>query len=188
MRRRGGGLRSIRRAMRHATRDAPTAAAPATWQEEEAAIDKEFLAAGFTRGAFSQRRASHQTAGIPDRIYLHPVLRVAVWWEAKHGQGKLTPEQAEFHALLRRCGMRVEVGGVAEARRWLAALMATGVPPDSSELPELPDAAARAAAALGAGRNLAAEPPGAVVAGPNGGLLRKGADGIWRQVRHQGPA
>jgi hypothetical protein len=59
---------------------------------------------------FSQPRATKQTLGIPDRLYLCPRRGLAFWGELKRVGGKATPQQTALHDDLRACGMTVVVG------------------------------------------------------------------------------
>ena len=81
---------------------------------------------GFRGVHFSQPRASKQTPGIPDRLYLHPATGVAVWWEAKAEKGRLSVAQEQMHADLRECGQAVVVGTAAMIIRALQEVISTG--------------------------------------------------------------
>jgi len=78
-------------------------------KEIEHEIDLAMTDAGFHVVRFSQARASQQTPGIPDRLYLLPSSGVALWVEVKRARGKVSPAQKELHELLRASGHEVEV-------------------------------------------------------------------------------
>lgn len=79
-------------------------------KEEMARADEAAALLGFRVVRFSQPRATKQTPGIPDRLYLHPRKRAAFWWEAKSETGECSPAQMALHADLVRSGHVVCVG------------------------------------------------------------------------------
>jgi hypothetical protein len=69
---------------------------------------------------FSQPRASKQTAGISDRLYINAKRRLAVFWEAKTSTGKQSPAQKDFQALVGSMGWTYVAGTDAALRSYLA--------------------------------------------------------------------
>jgi len=65
---------------------------------------------GFTVIRFSQARATQQTPGIPDRLYISPERRSAVWWEAKTEIGRPSAFQVAFRALVEAVGWEYVLG------------------------------------------------------------------------------
>lgn len=84
---------------------------PTPLEKQEAAwADRAAEMMGFVVKRLEQRRASKIALGLPDRLYLHPVRRVAVWAELKSETGKPSPKQRAFHELLRDSGQLVVCG------------------------------------------------------------------------------
>ena len=81
----------------------------------EAAIDRLLGSCGWRIIRFSQARASNQTAGIPDRRYVHRQLGIALWFEAKRPGGKWSDEQQKFAEDCLHSGEIYVVGGLEEA-------------------------------------------------------------------------
>jgi hypothetical protein len=79
-------------------------------KEVEHAGDRLMLAHGFSVVRFSQPRATKQTPGISDRLYIHSRRTLAVWWEAKTGNGVQSPAQRAFQELIQSVGWRYLVG------------------------------------------------------------------------------
>jgi hypothetical protein len=79
-------------------------------KDEERFADKAAAMLGFTVVRFSQPRASKQSPGIPDRLYLCPRRGRGFWGELKRVGGKATPQQRALHEALRACGHTVVVG------------------------------------------------------------------------------
>jgi hypothetical protein len=88
-------------------------------KDVEHAGDQLMQTYGFRVIRFSQPRASKQTPGIPDRLYMHAQRQLVVWWEAKGPRGKQRPAQERFQALAIATGMEYVLGGVHELRAWL---------------------------------------------------------------------
>lgn len=65
---------------------------------------------GFTRWHLSQARATNQTPGWPDVLYMHAERGLAVYYEAKAPKGKQSDAQREFEREARACGMTYLVG------------------------------------------------------------------------------
>ena len=81
--------------------------------------DRMVRALGFTVIRLSQKRASKVTAGVPDRYYLHPRRKLALWWEAKASTGRARPEQLQFQQLCHDTGVHHVLGGLEQLREWL---------------------------------------------------------------------
>jgi hypothetical protein len=79
-------------------------------KQEELYSDRTARMLGFTVVKFSQPRRTMQTRGIPDRLYLHPIHRVAVWAEVKSEKGKLSEAQKGLHNTLALAGQMVVTG------------------------------------------------------------------------------
>ncbi|HEV8448564.1 MAG TPA: hypothetical protein VGQ44_17160 [Gemmatimonadaceae bacterium] len=79
-------------------------------KDVEHAGDKLMLAHGFRVISFSQPRATKQTAGISDRLYINAKRRLAVFWEAKTSTGKQSPHQRDFQALVESVDWTYVVG------------------------------------------------------------------------------
>lgn len=77
---------------------------------EEGWADRAAEMMGYKVKRLSQRRRSKVALGLPDRLYLHPIRRVAVWAELKSDTGKPSAAQREFHDLLRASGQLVVCG------------------------------------------------------------------------------
>jgi hypothetical protein len=82
---------------------------PPSEKQEELWSDKTARMLGFEVIRFSQPRRTMQTRGISDRLYVHPVHRVAVWAEVKSEKGKLSERQQWFLGLvagvqIKHCG------------------------------------------------------------------------------------
>ncbi len=90
--------------------------------------------AGFKVVRFSQRRASEQTPGIPDRYYRHKARGFRLWFEVKVPGDRLTRDQHEFLVEELAAGGLAACGGFEELRALLAL----------STLPGLATAARRA--------------------------------------------
>ena len=84
---------------------------------------------GFGSVNFSQSRASKQTPGICDRLYLHVATSVSLWWEAKAETGHTSVAQKQMHEDLRACGHTVVVGTAAVVIRAMQQVIATGQAP-----------------------------------------------------------
>lgn len=67
-------------------------------------------ALGFTAIRFSQARPTMQTPGIPDRLYISPERRSAVWWEAKTQIGRPSAYQVAMAALFASVGWEYVLG------------------------------------------------------------------------------
>lgn len=78
-------------------------------KEIEHAIDGLMESLGCVVVRFSQPRASKQTPGIPDRLYLDERTGRWTWAEIKRATGKTTEAQDEMHRRFRACGIPVEV-------------------------------------------------------------------------------
>jgi hypothetical protein len=83
---------------------------PPSEKSEELWADRTARMLGFTVVKFSQPRRTMQTRGIPDRLYLHPIHRVAVWAEVKSEKGKLSEAQKALHNTLALAGQMVVTG------------------------------------------------------------------------------
>lgn len=79
-------------------------------KEIELAGDRLMLAHGFTAVRFSQPRATKQTPGISDRLYIHSRREIAIWWEAKTGSGVQSPAQRAFQELITSVGWKYLLG------------------------------------------------------------------------------
>lgn len=79
-------------------------------KQVEAAGDRLMTTLGFTVIRFSQARATMQTPGISDRLYINPARELAVWWEAKSSKGKQSPAQRSFQLLIESVGWAYVVG------------------------------------------------------------------------------
>lgn len=77
---------------------------------EELWADRAARMMGFEVVKFSQPRRTMQTRGIPDRLYLHPSRKLAVWAELKTEKGKASAHQHQFHERLRECGQLIVCG------------------------------------------------------------------------------
>lgn len=91
--------------------------------------DRMAEALGFRSVHFSQSRASRQTPGIPDRLFLHPATGVSVWWEAKAEKGRVSVAQEQMHDDLRACGHVVVVGTASVMIRAMQEILHTGKAP-----------------------------------------------------------
>ena len=94
-----------------------------TEKQEEHFADRAARMMGYDVVRFSQPRATKQTPGIPDRLYLHPVHRVAVWAELKSEKGKATPAQKQMHERLRASGQNIVCGTANSVGMFLAATL-----------------------------------------------------------------
>lgn len=83
-------------------------------KDEERLCDALARRCGYTVVRFSQARATMQTEGIPDRLYVHAEAKTALWWEVKREDGKLTRAQYDLLVALDRCGHRVGCGTVRD--------------------------------------------------------------------------
>ena len=81
--------------------------------------DRIMRALGFTVIRLSQKRASKVTPGVPDRYYLHPRRKLALWYEGKSSTGRARPEQLQFQQLCRDTGVHHVLGGLDRLREWL---------------------------------------------------------------------
>lgn len=81
--------------------------------------DRIMQSLGFVPIRLSQKRRSKVTAGVPDRHYIHPRRKLAVWWEAKATRGQARPEQRQFLELCQQAGVNHVLGGLDELRAWL---------------------------------------------------------------------
>lgn len=79
-------------------------------KDEERWCDRAAAMLGYEVVRLSQPRRSMVTVGLPDRLYCHTGRGVMVWAEVKAANGKVSPRQAAFHAMLRSCGQVVAVG------------------------------------------------------------------------------
>ena len=89
--------------------------------------------------SFSQKRASKQTPGIPDRKYYfdrHASLwlfeRSTFWWEAKAEWGEQSPAQKDFQAMAEACGETYVLGGIDALKHHLVKLDLCTINPDGS--------------------------------------------------------
>lgn len=80
-------------------------------KDEERFCDSLVTAIGFTIVRISQPRATNQTRGIADRLYVHDLRRVHLWFEIKRPRGGTwSPDQQAFKALVEIGGMQYGVG------------------------------------------------------------------------------
>ena len=77
--------------------------------EIEHAIDETMQALGYRAVRFSQPRASKQTPGIPDRLYVHETRERWTFAEIKRRIGRLSEAQQELHAVFLAAGIPVVV-------------------------------------------------------------------------------
>jgi hypothetical protein len=103
--------------------------------EDEVLEDSDRLmrALGFVPIRMAQKRASKVTAGVPDRYYIHPVRKLALWYEAKTATGRARPAQLQFRQLCLDAGIHHVLGGFDALRTWLtehqvATFDASGLP------------------------------------------------------------
>jgi len=76
----------------------------------EQAGDRLMNTLGFAGVHFSQARATRQTPGIPDRLYIHEQLGVACWWEAKTEIGRQSASQRAMQLLFEAIGWNYVLG------------------------------------------------------------------------------
>lgn len=100
----------------------------ATEKQEMALADKAAKLLGFVVVNFSQARASKQTPGIPDRLYLHEGRGAAFWFECKREGGRVSVAQRRLHEALGRAGHTVCVGTSELAIRELERIVADRSP------------------------------------------------------------
>lgn len=81
--------------------------------------DRLMQSLGFVPIRLSQKRRSKVTAGVPDRYYIHPRRKLALWWEAKSVRGSARPEQLQFQELCRSAGVHHVLGPLDALRAWL---------------------------------------------------------------------
>lgn len=87
---------------------------------EQLEVRKRFVVCGFTVYSLSQARASKQTPGIADQLFVHRVLPIALWWETKRQVGGVySTAQLEFKADMERCGITCRGGDRYDAERYL---------------------------------------------------------------------
>ena len=102
--------------------------------------------AGFTVYSLSQgyrpggrgHGTTRQTKGLPDLYAMSP--RLFLWVEVKRLGGKQTPEQVEFEADCRACGIPYVLGGYREVLEWLIARDVWRLPPGVTLDDVAPDA------------------------------------------------
>ena len=70
---------------------------------------------GFEIVRFSMARATQQSPGIPDRLYINSTKKFAVWWEAKRAGGKQSYAQQDFEAMVNAVGTWQYVCGTDDA-------------------------------------------------------------------------
>jgi len=72
-------------------------------------VDEMLTAYGWRAyGVIDQERYARRTMkGFPDRFCWHPIKRRMLAIEVKGTGGKLSPEQKQYHAELRECGLPV---------------------------------------------------------------------------------
>ena len=103
-------------------------AAPQRTTQKEKEIQREVVRLYRLAGCFtystSQARASHIALGLPDLYVMTRRSGVAdgFWHETKRPGGKLRASQQGFIRAAEECGVKVVVGGVAEAVAHLKAL------------------------------------------------------------------
>jgi hypothetical protein len=90
-------------------------------RQEEALGDRMMVSFGFERWALSQARATQQTLGWPDRLYIHATRPLAVYWEAKRVGGRPRPAQLAFAAHCQRLGWHHVLGPSDALADWLVA-------------------------------------------------------------------
>ncbi len=89
-----------------------------TEKQEERIGDRLMATLGFTVWNLSQPRKTMQTPGWPDRLYTHPIKRLAVFWEAKRPGGKQRDGQKLFQAEATACGMNYVCGPSEVLTAW----------------------------------------------------------------------
>lgn len=67
---------------------------------------------------FSQARATRQTPGIPDNLFVSPFHRAAVWWEAKTEIGRQRGGQEAFQRLCESVGWDYVLGTDDALHEW----------------------------------------------------------------------
>lgn len=101
----------------------PTTKPPVPDTRREKAVeslgDKIMVAAGFQVVRFSQARASRQTRGISDRLYINEDRALGVFWEAKTTTGKQSIHQKWFQRLMTSVGWPYLVGTEEVLLAWL---------------------------------------------------------------------
>jgi hypothetical protein len=83
---------------------------PPSEKMEELYADRTARMLGYEIVKFSQPQRALQTRGIPDRLYLHPAHKLAIWAEMKSETGKLSPYQKALHEKLTAAGQVVVTG------------------------------------------------------------------------------
>lgn len=91
-----------------------------TEKDEEKLCDQLARKCGWQVVRFSQARATMQTEGIPDRLYVNAQHKTAMWWEVKRAGGQLTRAQYELLCALNACGHRVGCGTLEDFTAVLA--------------------------------------------------------------------
>ncbi len=76
---------------------------------------------GFEVVRFSQARATMQTPGIPDRLYVSIARKLGVFWEAKAWNGRQSDSQRWFQSLVTAssCSWHYVVGTDDDLTTWL---------------------------------------------------------------------
>jgi hypothetical protein len=73
---------------------------------------------GFECWHLSQARATRQTPGWPDMLFMHEDSGLCVWWEAKAPGGKQSDAQREFQRYAQPCSMEYVVGPASALEEW----------------------------------------------------------------------
>lgn len=122
---RDGKLIRVKAVLRATVHSPPDESAEGTWQQAESDCRAVFEKAGCTVYSTSQRRASKVSPGIPDLIVMGPPgSPFLLFFEVKHGQGKLSEAQRRFQLHCQRTGTRYAAGSKAAARKLLSTLIA----------------------------------------------------------------
>lgn len=96
-----------------------------TWQQAQADCRKVFVDGDCEVYWLSQARKTGQTAGLPDLIVFGPPgAPFLLFFEVKHGQGKLSPAQQQFALHCQRTGTLYAAGSKQIARKLLTHLIA----------------------------------------------------------------
>lgn len=91
-------------------RKAPSPRSHPREKQVELLGDRLMAVLGFTAIRFSQARATMQTPGIPDRLFISPLRNSAVWWEAKTTIGRPSAFQVAFRGLVESVGWEYVLG------------------------------------------------------------------------------
>lgn len=94
--------------------------------------DKIVRALGGKVVAFSQKRATKQTPGIPDRKYYFPRRKLTFWWEAKAEWGVQSPAQKDFQVMAEECRETYLLGELDALKNMLVCMNLCTINPDGS--------------------------------------------------------